>query len=196
MTDENHPPDFEAVWQALSEGDVAALEVMASQSGFPQGVDDFVGRHWLTNAIHTARLRSVGWVLSKGIDPNYTDDEGACPLKSALQMEQETLVLRSVGIETPAEAADLTINLIDLLLNAGADINYRMTLDETALHVAAMWSSPRVVEHFLAQGADPFAWDAEYTPRQPIYYAKFYKRWDVHDILYTAMATVGGDGSD
>jgi len=88
---------------------------------------------------------------------------------------------------SPEEAALLTIRMIDLLCEAGADINLGATLGETALRAAARWSSPKVVLHLLAKGADPMQWDQEYDPCQPVDYATGAKRQEVRDILRAAM---------
>jgi ankyrin repeat protein len=85
------------------------------------------------------------------------------------------------------EAAQLTMHLIDLLLAAGADINLRASLDVTALHMAACWSSPTVIRHLLACGANPNTYDGDYTPHCPADNAKFAKRWEVAALLREAM---------
>ncbi|WP_299688298.1 hypothetical protein [uncultured Tateyamaria sp.] len=78
---------------------------------------------------------------------------------------------------------------IDRLIRAGADVNFCHTLDQTPLHRAAMIASPAVVQHLLDCSARPDAFDAEYEPRQPVYYAKWSKWKDeVTKILQTAMA--------
>lgn len=147
--------------------DLPALErLYADAPPFPNGVDGWLGRHWLTNAISSARPEVVAWVLSKGVEPNFTDDEGYSPLKSALEIEEN-----SVAVTT--SKVDITIAVIDLLLGAGARLNHRMTLDETALHAAVYRSSPRVVAHLLACGADPHAEDLEYEPGKPIDYVAY-----------------------
>lgn len=90
------------------------------------------------------------------------------------------------------EAADLTIRLIDMLLAAGADVNQKMTLDETALHTAASWSSPKVVRHLLAVGANPLAQDSDYGFDFPLGYAVHAKRPEIAAILREAMEDARG----
>ena len=179
------PPDFEITFQAMCDGDLATLETLVGQGGFPHGVDGWLGRRWLTNAIDAASVETVEWVLSKGVEVNYVDDEGFSALKSALQVEVDC-AYRHPEMTEPSEKAALTIAMIDALCAAGADVNHKMTLDDTVLHVAAAWSSVEVVRHLLKLGADPCAYDAEYTPETPDYYARFHKRWDVHAVLEAA----------
>lgn len=174
------PPNiYETTWDALEAGDVERLEELTHLSSFPCGLDGWHGLHWLTTAIHTGNLTSVAWVLGRKPDVTYIEADGFTALKSALQMEMDCRL-------PPDEAAAFTIRLIDMLLDAGADINQRMTLDVTLLHVAAEGSSPAVVAHLLARGADPHAVSHDYTPRTPAGQAAFRKRWDVHAILRAA----------
>lgn len=179
---EPHVDFFYLVHEAMMEGDIPMLERIAAENPpFPLGQDEWLTRHWLTNAIHTGNLEAMAWVLSKGPDVHYVDDEGYTALKSVLEMETETT---PVKIDKTAR----TIEMIDMLLEAGAHINQRMTLDETALHAAVYRSSPRVVAHLLAKGADPHAYDAEYQPQQPIHYVQYFKyRAEVEALLREAM---------
>ncbi|SMY06599.1 ankyrin repeat domain-containing protein [Flavimaricola marinus] len=157
-----HVDFFYLVHDSMTEGDIAMLELIATENPpFPLGLDDLLSRQWLTNAIHTCNLDTIAWVLSKGPDVNYQDGEGYIPLKSALEVETESLPLK-------VNKSDLTIAIIDLLLAAGARINQRMTLDETVLHAAVFRSSPKVIAHLLACGADPHAEDAEHISGKPI----------------------------
>lgn len=86
---------------------------------------------------------------------------------------------RSNGPGVPGDPQDVAIKTIDLLLDAGADINAQVTdsrtftakLDtyvqgrdnegRTALHAAATSGWNRVVQHLLDRGADPAIRDAE-----------------------------------
>ncbi|MCU9849897.1 ankyrin repeat domain-containing protein [Defluviimonas sp. WL0024] len=134
----------------------------------------------MTNAIDSGNPEAVAWVLSKNPQINYVDDEGFTVLMSALQVEIDCRL-------PPDEASALTIRLVDLLCDAGADINLTATLGSTALHTAAAWSSPTVVRHLLSRGADPHAADWDYVPEKPAAIAKSKKRWEVHAILCQAM---------
>ncbi|WP_189368862.1 ankyrin repeat domain-containing protein [Tateyamaria omphalii] len=155
---------FNEVFEAMREGKLAFLKFVAeAYPPFPFGQDTTFTRSWVTHAIHARQFAVFDWVLAQGGPANFCDDEGYSPLKSLLEME------RSVA---NALSAREIITWIDRLIEAGADVNFRHTLDETALHRAAMISSPAVVRHLLACGADPHAYDAEYTPAQPIHYAK------------------------
>jgi ankyrin repeat protein len=129
----------------------------------------------------------VAWVLSKSAKVDYVEDDGFTALKAALQTEADWMHTSNPLARDADQAAELTIRLIDMLLAAGADVNQRQSLDEIPLHTAAAWSSPRVVQHLLAHGADPFAWNSDFTPQQPADVAKGARRWEVAAILRAAM---------
>ncbi len=146
--------EYQRVTGALANSDIEFLEQYAQTNpNFPHGKDDFVGRYWLTNAIDLGSVETVQWFLDQGCEVNYQDDEGYSPLQSAIERDEDSL------------------NIIERLVQAGADINAKGTLNLTPLHAAAVHGSPEVLQYLLDLGADPFAWDTDYTPSQPIDFA-------------------------
>ncbi|MEP3636004.1 MAG: hypothetical protein ABJN14_01925 [Paracoccaceae bacterium] len=178
-------PEFEAAWEAFLHADIQTLDRLASESDFPHGVDPWAEERWLTSAISTGNLKSVDWVLSKGVEVSYLDS-GFSALKTALQLENDCKIWIYEKLE-PSEAATLTINMIDMIVKAGADVNQRLSLNYTALHAAAAWSSVEVVRHLLSLRADPFVVSSDYDSSRPVDDAKELKRWDVHAVLCEAM---------
>jgi ankyrin repeat protein len=61
--------------------------------------------------------------------------------------------------------------VMGLLLDKGADINLANASGKTALHMAAEYASPAIVEWLLAKNADPFRRDGK--ARYPFHYAVF-----------------------
>jgi ankyrin repeat protein len=112
---------------------------------------------------------------------------GTAALTSAPQHEGDCQLQEKNPISSPEAAAALTIQIIDLLLQAGANINLRDAFDSTALHKAASWSSPSVLRHLLLCGADPFAVEDESAPSQPLDHAIKSKRPEIATILREAM---------
>jgi len=81
---------FKRQFEALASGDIARLEQLGGElSGFPHGTDDFIHRHWITNAIDSGSVRSVKWMLEKCVDLNFRDAEGYSPLHSALEQPKQ-----------------------------------------------------------------------------------------------------------
>lgn len=169
---------------ALFDGEVSVLENLSETvCDLPWAASE-TGRDVLIRAIQWSNEASVKWVLSKKPEVNFVDDCGFTILKHILQIEVDPDTIRQ---RSPEELTQLTIRLIDLLIEAGASIHLSGTLGESVLHTAAAWSSPTVIRHLLKLGADPLIFDDEYMPRQPIYYADFFKRWDARAVLEEAM---------
>lgn len=171
-------------YNALFEGDVPTLDRLSEEVPDLPWAADETRRDVLIVALQWSNEASVKWVLSKCPEINFVDEQGFTPFKHVLQIEAEKDIIHK---RSPQALTQLTIRLLDLLIEAGADINLSCTLGESVLHTAAMWSSPTVIRHLLSLGADPMLFDDEYTPRQPIYYAEFFKRWDAHAVLKEAM---------
>jgi hypothetical protein len=78
--------DYNNIQKLLVRGDVFELEEKCkSVHGFPDGVDNFVGRRWIINAIGGGAIKTIEWMLSKKVELNFIDEEGNTPLISALE---------------------------------------------------------------------------------------------------------------
>jgi uncharacterized protein len=91
----------------------------------------------LDNAIHHSPLAAIRNLIDHGADPNYESDDGYPSLHSALV----------------AERAD-RYEVLEILLDAGADVNQRGINDWTPLHHAAARDDVRAIEILVARGAD------------------------------------------
>jgi len=93
-----------------------------------------------------------------------------------------------LALETAIERQDDTVtSVLEVLLNAGSDINKRGVLDITPLHIAAACGSFTVVQFLLDRGADPLAMDSEYVPGYPLAYVNKRKNPRVTALLTEAM---------
>lgn len=104
---------------------------------FPDGLDAWLGRHWITNAIDCGSTEAVKWVLQQKINLTFRDDEGYTVLHSA--------------IERPGVEAN---EIIRMLIAAGADVNAHGVNDWTPLHMAVARGKPEIIEMLLEAGAD------------------------------------------
>lgn len=177
--------EFEGLLGALGDGDLEFLQLFAdSNPEFINGVDGFVGRKWLTNAIGEGSLVAIQWFMDQGVDVNYQDDEGFSPLKTAIQRDADT---KHHQRENDAPA------VIKLLLEAGADVNAKGTLDVTPLHVAASWPvSIETVQLLLDWGANPTAQDSDYGFDTPIDIALSCKHHETLALLKKHAEKSGG----
>src|SRR5688572_28515499 len=96
--------DYERALDVLNSGDDARLDDLALHlEGFPHGVDSFLRRRWIMHAIDAGSMASIRWMVARGVDLAFRDDEGYTPLLAAIESR------RSDRGE-----------LLELLLNAGA----------------------------------------------------------------------------
>ncbi|MEM6277016.1 MAG: ankyrin repeat domain-containing protein [Pseudomonadota bacterium] len=151
---------------ALRAGDVGAVTAALEAGADPNGgtIPPL--------SIATARGDSgvVEVLLAVGADPNTIDATGRSILMSALVRQRysvaKVLVANGVDVnlpeENPAGRSPLqlvidespSIEAMDLLLSAGADINFRDARGETALASAAFMNRPDAARYLIEKGAD------------------------------------------
>lgn len=130
--------DYDDIMKPLMAGDVEALEEIASiVDSFPSGKDDFISRHWITNAIDCGTKEVVAWMLSKKVPVVFRDGEGFTVLHSAIDREKPD-----------------RIEIIRMLLEAGADINAHGINDWTPAHHAAARNNVEALKTLVESGAD------------------------------------------
>jgi ankyrin repeat protein len=142
----------EAFLKAVKEGDVNKSLELANQPG--SRVVNYRGYSGDTALHIVTRKRELDWVgfmLSKGADPNVGDANGDTPL----------IIAAGIGFEEAATH----------MLRRGAKVDATNRRGETALTIAVQQRQPRLVELLLRAGANPDKADhvTGYTPRD---YAK------------------------
>lgn len=134
----NQRSDYDYVLGILAAGnqtEFAELEKLVD--GFPNGVDDFIGRRWITNAIDCGSLASIKWLLSRGVELSFRDEEGYTVLHSALE-----------------RAKPDRDEILRLLLQHGADVNAHGINDWTPAHMAAIREDIEALKLLIQFGAD------------------------------------------
>ena len=144
--------DGEAFLKAIKNDDANKAVELASQPG--ARVVNYRGYDGETPLNLVTRKRELDWVgflLTRGADPNIADGKGDIPLTIAAE----------IGFEEAAAQ----------LIRRGARIDGVNRRGETALAVAVQQRQPRLVELLLKAGANPDKGDhvTGYTPRD---YAK------------------------
>lgn len=130
--------EYDDIMKPLMAGDLAALEEIASiVDDFPKGKDDFISRHWITHAIDCGTKEVVAWMLSKKVSVVFQDNEGFSVLHSAID-----------------RAKPDRIQIIRMLLKAGADINAHGINDWTPAHYAAVRNDVEILKLLKECGAD------------------------------------------
>jgi len=84
--------------------------------------------------------------------------------------------------------------IINLLLDKGADINLATPAGKTALHLAAQYAAPSLVEFLLSRNADPFRRDGK--ARYPFHYAIFRGDRNIAEKLFRPELDLELEGED
>jgi ankyrin repeat protein len=129
---------YEYGLDALQSGDLERLCALAIElEGFPHGEDSYLGRRWITNAIDVGSKATVEWMLSVGVNLDFTDAEGYTPLHSAIERDRPD-----------------RIEVLELLLTAGAPVNLKGVNDWTPAHLAAARDDVDALRLLVRHGAD------------------------------------------
>lgn len=117
---------------AVARGDMAEIEkhVNAGININVHAQDGLTPLHWAV----AGPIEAMEKLLALGANPNATSLEGATPIMNAVQSNKP--------------------DKLNLLLQSGADINYRDNRVFTALHRAAEMGHIEIVKILLANGAD------------------------------------------
>ena len=130
--------EYERMFEVLRRGQAGELEAEAVRSPtFPDGVDDYLGRRWIINAIDSRCTATVQWMLQKGVDLNFRDEEGYTPLHAAIDSK-----------------APNRLDVLKLLLDAGAPVNLKGINDWTPAHQAAVRDDVEALKLLVRSGAD------------------------------------------
>ncbi|MEZ5901205.1 MAG: ankyrin repeat domain-containing protein [Hyphomicrobiaceae bacterium] len=133
------PDRYNRIMRVLRSGDLdelAALKV--ADPNFADSRDDFLGRHWIINAISVGRPNAVRWFVQNAKEKIFRDEEGYTLLHAALD-----------------RCDNDKYTVLQLLIEQGAALNLKGINEWTPLHLAAARDDERAVEMLLAAGADP-----------------------------------------
>ena len=138
MKQEEIYEQYDKIMDVLADGSLEQLEHLSEKiEDFPHGMDHFVFRYWITNAIDCGSKLSVEWMLSKGVNLDFTDDEGLTALSSAIDRENSD-----------------KYEILELLLKHGVPINRKGFNDWTPLHQAAARNDVEALKLLVKYGAN------------------------------------------
>jgi ankyrin repeat protein len=110
----------------------------------------------LLRAARAGDVPVVELLLKHGAIPHLGNINGVTPLMAAAGLANNEIDTRG-RFKTQTQA----VQTIELLVNAGADVNARDSRGQTALHGAALWGWNDVVKTLVANKADLLAKDAK-----------------------------------
>src|SRR5512138_224178 len=130
--------EYRDILEVLSSGDIDAWEKLAQElQDFPEGVDGLVHRRWIINAIDSGSLACVRWMIKRGVELGFRDEEGYTPLHAAIESSK-----------------DNKYELLQLLLSADAPVNLKGINDWTPAHMAAARDDVKALRLLVQFGAD------------------------------------------
>jgi ankyrin repeat protein len=134
--------DAIGIHEAYQRGDLDALRtLLGNPPDFPNCRGPrAVGEIVLEYAIYHSPLAFVRTLLELGAEPNYEDPAGFPSLIAAISTDR----------------AD-RYEVVELLLDCGANIQQRGVNDYTPLHYAAARNDVKLIQLLLSRGADPNA---------------------------------------
>jgi ankyrin repeat protein len=153
---------------AVAEAGNAAVVALYLERGAPVKVAKHDGQTALHLAARRGHSAIVRMLVDKGADAHARDQEGRTPLFLAVEAGEagvlEMLVASPpAAVDTPNARGttplmralyDRHATITQWLLDRGADVKLRAKSGETALHVAAAYSTVAMVQQILDRGAD------------------------------------------
>lgn len=132
--------DHAYVAEVIAHGTVTEFgEAEELVDGFPNGVDPIFRRSWIRHAVEYGSRAAIEWIIARGVDLSFCDDEGYTVVHACLDQKD-----RRDRLE-----------ILDLLLRAGAPRNLHGPNGWTPLHMTVWRGDLDALRVLLAHGADP-----------------------------------------
>jgi len=130
--------EYQRMFEVMKRGQLDELEAEAARNlSFPEGIDDYLGRRWIVSAIDAHSTPTIAWMLGRRVALDFRDDEGYTPLHTAID---------SSGANH--------LEVLKLLLEAGAPVNLKGINDWTPAHMAVARDDVEALKLIVQFGAD------------------------------------------
>ncbi len=157
-----------ALIKAAGSGRLAVVEKVLGLGADPRHANN-VGRDALISASSKGFESVARMLIDRGADPSIKDSEGWGALSIASYNGHSSVVSLLAGQSSADELDDALLvasfsgdaEVIDTLLNQGANINARSPENKTPLMIAAEGGKLEIVRVFLQNQANPYAVDGE-----------------------------------
>ena len=103
----------------------------------------------LHGACYWGQIEAARLLLEKGADPNAVTHDGF------LEIAPLGCAVATPDVPNPSDSEEVVLELVELLIAKGANVNGRRRDGLTALHSAAYRGHRRVMDALMAHGADP-----------------------------------------
>ena len=127
-----------------------AFESFSTGTGDLRGATPLWVAAYGANRNGDGEIEIIRTLLAAGADQHLTTDDGTTPLMAAAGLGRATYR----PVEPRGERSPSAELAVEILLEAGADINATNEADFTALHGAAFRGLNEVIEYLVAEGAD------------------------------------------
>lgn len=157
--------------------------------------------YWVVLCDDVAAVRTL---LAAGAEPNVPDRQGLVAIDAVRSVSVCRMLLKAeANINNPVPVSRryalqhavircAPVEVIDTLIAAGSDVNYRDIDQESALAIAIYWGFTEIVVHLIQAGAEVNISNKSSTDH-PIHFAAAFNRWDILPLLlgrgadYTAL---------
>nr|WP_309696492.1 ankyrin repeat domain-containing protein [Armatimonas sp.] len=145
--------------------------------GTSPGTRDALGRSMLSNAASRGDIESVRFLLQKGANPNTPDADGSTVLGRAIEEDHldvvRLLIAKGAKVNAAPQGGEMkgipplvfaalgrNVQIVELLIRAGADVKATDPLGNTALHWACNTGNVALARLLLAKGSPVDSRDA------------------------------------
>lgn len=187
----NYQPDCWTILVASSQGHLSILQRLKRLECWPHVLDHEDRPDWcptaLQAAVYNEHISTVRFLLEIETMVDVID---LCPCRPFCSVppiqpysHQARVVLPRTALQHAVE--NRNVELVSLLVNAGADVNVPAAMDSgaTALQIASIQGDIPMMEYLLTQGADPDAAGAAKHGRTALQGAAEHGRKDAVELL-------------
>ena len=121
----------------LSGDETRLVELERLDANFPGGRDSYTNTSWIIMAAASAPTTTIRWMIDRGIALDCKDDDGDTVVHATLERDQSD-----------------RLEVLELVLKAGAPVNTKGINDWTPAHMAAARNDVEALRILVRHGAD------------------------------------------
>ena len=169
------------ILEAATQDETIEVLRLMLDGGAEPNLRSYDGHTVLQRAARSGNKGAIRLLVEAGADVNALDHDGDSILQHALELSEVETVETLLDVGVSVHGTDRTgfpwlytaslggPEKVQLMLNAGADVNARSSFGQPVLSILAERASPEIVKMLLDAGANPDVCDA--SGRVPLFYA-------------------------